>query len=209
MGSRVPPAVTTTCLSSSERDRCRSAPARAKISSGSAIRPTPTSPSARSPLAGPTISTPRARSRLEVGLRRRVLPHPRVHRGRDEQRAVVREHRLGERVVGETVRQARHRVRRQRRDDEQVGALKVRIRIGRRGRAGERVERLGGDESLGTARRQRQDVVPGTDEEPDDLARLVGGDAAGDPEDDARHRHSLPVTGRKERGADGYGLGYA
>ncbi len=68
----------------------------------------------------------------------------------------MREHRLGEDVVGEPVREPRHRVGRQRRDDDQVGALEVRVRIGRRRRAGERVERLGGDESLGPTGRQRQ-----------------------------------------------------
>ena len=89
----------------------------------------------------------------------------------------MRERGLGERVVGEAVGEPRHRVRRQRRDDEQVGALEVRIRVGGRGRARERVERLGGDEALGAARRQRQHVVAGPDEQADDLARLVGRDA--------------------------------
>ena len=42
--------------------RAEQASMRAKISSGSAMRPTPSSPSASSPSAGPTSSTPRARS---------------------------------------------------------------------------------------------------------------------------------------------------
>ena len=125
---------------------------------------------------------------LVVRARRRVLPHPRVHGGRDEDRAVVREHGLGEHVVGQPVGEPRHRVRRQRRDDEQIGALEMRIRIGGSRRARERVERLGGDEPLGPARRQRQHVMAGANEQADDLARLVGRDAAGDAKDDARHR---------------------
>ena len=59
----------------------------AAISSGSAIRPTPHSPSAVSPSSGPTSSTPRASERLGVRARRRVRPHARVHRRRDEHRA--------------------------------------------------------------------------------------------------------------------------
>ena len=73
-----------------------------------------------------------------------------VHRRRDEHRPVVRERGLGEDVVREPVREPRERVRRQRRDDEEIGALEVRVRaFGRL--AGERVERLRGDEALGAA----------------------------------------------------------
>ena len=50
--------------------------------------------------------------------------------GRDERRPRVRERRLGEDVVGEPVRELRERVRGQRRDDEQVGALEMRVRVG-------------------------------------------------------------------------------
>ncbi len=59
IGSRVPPAVTST------RQPARAPPPRAfsraaKISSGSTMRPGPLSPPARGPLAGPTIVTPSA-----------------------------------------------------------------------------------------------------------------------------------------------------
>ena len=46
----------------------------------------------------------------------------------------VREHRLGEDIVGEAVRQARERVRRQRRDDEEIPPPEMRIGIVARGR---------------------------------------------------------------------------
>ena len=69
----------------------------------------------------------------------------------------MRERRLGEHVVGEPVREPRHRVRGQRGDDEQVGTAEMRIRIGPRSFLRERVERLGGDEALGAPRRQRRE----------------------------------------------------
>ena len=68
---------------------------------------------------------------LVIRAGRRVLPHAGVHRRCDEDRAVVREDRLGEHVVREPVREPGHRVRRERGDHDQVGALQVRIRIGR------------------------------------------------------------------------------
>jgi hypothetical protein len=38
--------------------------------------------------------------------------------------------------------------------------------------------------------------VPALDEEPDELAGLVRRDAAGDPEEDARHRPIVPAARR-------------
>ena len=72
-----------------------------------------------------------ARSRAHGGRRRSpgwpVLPHARVHRGRDEHRPRVRERGLGQDVVRQAVREARERVRGQRRDDEQVDRLEMRV----------------------------------------------------------------------------------
>ena len=196
IGSRVPPAVTRTCFPASERRRTQQRlgpgddlgrlghPADADLALGE--------------LAARRARRSRRRARAAARDSPAVagwLPHPRVHGGRDEDRAVVGEDRLGQHVVGEPVGEPRHRVRRQRRDDDQVGALQVRdTDPPARGAAGERVERLGGDESLGAARRQRQDVVARADEQADDLARLVGRDAAGDAEDDPRHGRSVPVA---------------
>ena len=67
--------------------------------------------------------------RGSVLLRRRVRPHARIHRRRDEHRSAVRERRLGQRVVGEAVREPRERVRRARRDDQEVGARQVRVEV--------------------------------------------------------------------------------
>ncbi len=66
---------------------------------------------------------------LHVRLGRRVRPHARVHRRRHEHRPRVRQRSLGQDVVGEPVRQSRERVRRQRRDHEQIGPLEMRIGI--------------------------------------------------------------------------------
>ncbi len=117
----------------------------------------------------------------EVRLRRRVLPHRRVHRGRDQERASVRKRRLREQVVREPVREPRERVRGQRSDDEHIGADEVGIRVGGRALARQRPERLGRHEPLGAPRRDRRDVVPRADEQTHELARLVGGDASVTP----------------------------
>ncbi len=133
------------------------------------------------------LDSARTQSRC-VRLSRLVLPHAGVHRRRDEHRAAVRERRLGENVVGEPVRELRQRVRRERGDHEQVGALEVRVGIGARRLACEREERLRPDKAVGGRSRQRQHVMTRLDEKAHELAGLVGRDAAGDPEQDARHR---------------------
>jgi hypothetical protein len=61
--------------------------------------------------------------------------------------------------------------------------------------ARKRPERLLGDETLGTGSDERHDIVPLPDEKPAELARLVGSDATGDPEEDARHAEMMPAPG--------------
>ena len=130
----------------------------------------------------------------EVRLRGRVLPHRGVHRGGEEQRPAMRERRLGEQVVREPVRESRERVGRQRRDDQQVCVRQVRVRIGGRVLPRERPERLRRDEPLRAARGHGRHVVPGADEQPHELAGLVGRDASGHPDEDPRHGHIVPVA---------------
>ena len=126
--------------------------------------------------------------------RRRVRPHARVHRRRDEHRPAVRERRLGEDVVGEAVRELRERVRRARRDDEQVGtrrgadrrppaaaAARARWNVSARPRSAARRGVTSG-----------HDLVPGLHEQPGQLARLVRGDPAGHPEEDLAHTRIVP-----------------
>ena len=123
----------------------------------------------------------------QVVLRRGVLPHADVHRRRDQDGAGVRERRLGQEVVGEAVGQAGERVRRQRRDDEQVGPLQVRVRVVARRLPGEREERLRGHELLRGSGHDRIDVVSRSHEQAHERARLVGRDPPGDAEQDACH----------------------
>jgi hypothetical protein len=131
--------------------------------------------------------------RLGVRAGRGMRPHPRVHRRRDEHRPAVRKRRLGEDVVGEPVRELGERVRRARRDDQQVGAREVEVDVVPRRTARERSKRLGGDEPLGVGRDEGNDLVALLDEQPAQLARLVGGDAAGHPQEDAGHARILPA----------------
>ncbi len=90
------------------------------------------------------------------------------------------------------VRELGQRVRRARRDDEQVGARQVEVDVVSGGPARERAERLGRDKALGARRDERNDLVALLDEQPAQLARLVGGDAAGHPQEDAGHARMMP-----------------
>ena len=106
------------------------------------------------------------------------------------------ERRLGEDVVGEAVREARERVRRQRGDDEQVSPLEVRVgAVGSRPPS-ERLERLAPHEPVRTGRDERDHFVPLLHEEPRELASLVGGDATGNAEQNPRHGDILPARRR-------------
>ena len=152
-GSRVPPAVTSTRLPAQRpaprrRELARSArrSPRARPSAPRRARPRPARPPPgrrtrrRARAAGSTFACVAGCSHMRG-----------VHRRRDQHRAAVRERGLGEDVVGEPVGELGERVRRQRRDHEQVGALEVRVgvvvgRVGARGGEG-----LGGDEALGAA----------------------------------------------------------
>ena len=138
---------------------------------------------------------PARAERCDVLLRRRMEPHARVHRRRDQHGAGMGENRLGEHVVGEAVRHARERVRRQRRDDEQIPAPEMRIRILARRPSRERREGLGRDEAPRGGGQDRFHLVPGPDEQANERAGLVGRNPAGDSEQDARHAPSLSRTG--------------
>jgi hypothetical protein len=116
----------------------------------------------------------------------------------------VCERRLAEHVVRVPVRELGKRVRRARCDDEQVGAIEMRIRVValRTPREGE--ERLARDEPLSRPRRQRHDLVSVLDEEPNQLARLVGRNPPGDPQKDLCHARILPsIRQRRQPGSTG------
>ena len=104
----------------------------------------------------------------------------------------MRERGLGQEVVRMAVREPSEGVRGERRHDEDVCRSEVRIRVSRPFLPDERPERLRSDEAFCARCGDRRDVVPCPDEQAHELARLVGGDPAGDPHEDARHRHIVP-----------------
>ena len=195
-GSRVPPAVTSTRRPASLP--FVSPPREELLDAGRDLRGLGHPPGADEPLRELSVVRPDDdRSALdeqrEVRLRRRVLPHRRVHRRRQHERAAMGERGLGQEVVREPVCQPCHRVRGQRRDARTSASVEVRIGVGGRLLPRERPERLGRDELLGAACDDGRDVVPGADEEPDELTCLVGGDAARHADEDSRHGHSVPA----------------
>ena len=110
-GSRVPPAVTSTRLPG-ERAAAGRLVAEELLDARRDLLRLGHPPRADEPLG--ELAVVRAHDhgaaldeQREVRLRRRVLPHRRVHRRREQQRAAVRERRLGEQVVGEPVREPR------------------------------------------------------------------------------------------------------
>ncbi len=126
IGSRVPPAVTSTCRPCIDRgvpDVVSSSVAAATMSTGSASRPAPTSPPARRPSVGSTTWTPRDRRSDEVVLHRRVLPHLGVHGGADHHRRPGGQQHVGQQIVGVPRRVGRQQLRGGRRHQDQVGLL--------------------------------------------------------------------------------------
>jgi hypothetical protein len=123
-----------------------------------------------------------------------MLPHAHVHRGRCDHRPAEGQAELRENVVRQAVRELRQGVRRERRDDEQVGVDEMRIEVACRFTARKRLEGMAGYEALGVRRQDRRHLVPRLDEETAKLARLVGGDSTRDPEKNSSHRGSLKAN---------------
>ena len=167
------------------------------------MRPSPASPvSAISPLFGPTKRTPSAAQRREIALRRRVIPHLRVHGGRDEDRLVGgKQHRRGK-VVGATFGHAGENIGRRRRDHDQVGLAReayvpdvMLVQPVEEFRehlvAGDRTDRERGDERFRRRGQDRLHIGAALAQPPDQVERFVEGDPAGDDEQDtlrAEHR---------------------
>ena len=112
-GSRVPPALTSTRRPRERVGLAEQLAAAPEDLLGLGHPPdAPTRPRPSRLRPGRRSPTPRDRDGLDVRLRRRVRPHARVHRRREQHRAAVRERGLGDEVVGEPVRELRERVRR-------------------------------------------------------------------------------------------------
>jgi hypothetical protein len=104
---------------------------------------------------------------------------------------------LGEQVVGQAVGEPGERVRGERRDDQQIGPLQVRVRIGAALPPREREQRVGADEPLRAARDDGENVVTRFDEQANHLTRLVGGDSTRDAQDHPGHGQIVPVRRRR------------
>src|SRR5918994_1049979 len=133
-----------------------------------------------------------------VGARCGVRPHPRVHRGRNDERSTVGERGLGDEVVRLAVRELRERVRRQRRDHVEIGARQVGVEVVVRLASRERVERPAPHEAVRAVRDERNDLMARLDEEAYEFTGLVGRDPASDTDQNPRHGHIVP-TKRLER----------
>src|SRR6185312_15135903 len=94
---------------------------------------------------------------------------------------------LSEDIVGEPMRELGKRVRRERRDDEQVRVDEVWIEVARRLAARKGLEGVRGHEPLCVRREDGCDLVAGAHEESAKLARLVGGNPTRDSEKNSSH----------------------
>ena len=132
--------------------------------------------------------------RGEVLLDRRPFPHPGVHGRGEQDRAGAGERGRGDRVVPHSGAQPREEIGGGRRHDEEVGAPgQLQVAVGGLGGwveqvhqhrvAGEGLEGERADEAGGVRRHDHADVRAPLHEEADDLAGLVGGDAAAHAED--------------------------
>ena len=142
-----------------------------------------------------------------------VLPHLGVHRGGEHHRAARGEQGVGEQVVGEAVGGLGQQVGGGRRDDHQVGVLPdadvrhlvdVVPDLGGDRVAGQRGPGGGADEVQRGRGRHDPDVVARLGEPAQQLARLVGGDAAADAQHDLRlvHRLSPRLSENASRSCD-------
>ena len=213
--SRVPPAETTTWRprrsSLGRRRGPRTSSAAAKISAGLG-QPALAGVGAGQPALGGLEHDDAARAQGgDVGLGGGVLPHLGVHGRSHHHRAARRQQGVGEQVVGQAVGGLGQHVRGGRRDHDEVGLLPdpdVRHLVD----VGPDVvaDRLAGQRRPGGGAHEPQrgrgghdrDVVPGLGEAPQQLAGLVGRDAAADAQHHARcgrrtgHEGDLRARGR-------------
>ena len=94
---------------------------------------------------------------------------------------------LGDEVVGVSVGELGERVRRQRRNDEQIGAREVNVEIVSRRAARKREKGLCANKSLRPGRDERHDFVAPLDEQANQLAGLVSSNAPGNSDENASH----------------------
>ncbi len=133
---------------------------------------------------------------VEIAPGRRMLPHPRIHRRRDQHRLVGREqHRRGE-VVGVPARHLRHQVGGRRRDHHEIGVagepdvadVELGLRVEEIGVGMLPGDGAGGqrrDEGLGGRGHHHAHRAAALAQAADEVERLIRGDASPDDEEDA------------------------
>ena len=136
-----------------------------------------------------------ARKLRDVAAGGGVIPHQRIHRRRQQDRTIGREQNRGGKIVGVALRHLRHQVGGGRRHDDEVavarksdvagielalGIEQIRVAALMRQRAGG--ER--GDEFLRGVGEHAANRKTSIFQSPDEVERLVGGDAAADDQSD-------------------------
>ena len=180
------------------------------ISSASGSRPVPLSVPVSRPGRGFQHHRTAAAQRGHVVDGGRVQPHLGVHRRREQHRTSGREQRRGQQIVGPAGYRPGQQVGGGRRHHDQVGLL-AELNMRHLGNVVEDagVDRLTGQRLKGGGPDEAQrgfggddaDLMTGLGELTDDGARLVGGDASGDADDDpfaillrSAQRPACPVT---------------
>ena len=144
--------------------------------------------------------------RRDVRTRGRVVPHLGVHRRRDDDGAGGDEAGCGEQIVRSARCEPCQQIRGGGGDDDEVGLLTDADMlhlidaveyIGRYRVSRQSLERRGTDEVQRGSGRNDPNGISAFGEPPDDVARLVGGDATGDTEHDVPGTPGVPaVSGR-------------
>ena len=142
----------------------------------------------------------------QILLRRFMFPHAEIHRRRDEDRLVGRQQRGRGEIVGDAGGDFRDDIRRRRRDDEEIAFLRQaqmahlaligqREEIGIGFLAGERRGRERRDELLRARGQDAAHARAALLEAPDEIERLISGNAARDDQQDAPAvQHALNFT---------------
>ena len=148
---------------------------------------------------------------FEIALRRRMLPHAHVHRGREQNTLVGREEKCARQIVGKPARELGHQIGGRRGHDDEIGAAgeldMPHFRLGGEveelalhAGPGDGRDRQRGHELAPGPRQDRHDPGPGLAEQTHELDALVGGNtAANDEEDLATGKH---FTSDLEGGSD-------
>ena len=200
IGSWVGPAVTMTCLPASGPGPPQRLLDRREDRLGLGQAPRPIFAARHLALVGLEDRHAVGAQPRDVAPGRLVLPHPHVHRRRGEHRLVGGEQQGGGEIVGDPRRHLRQQVGGRRADHDQVGLaaeldmahLDLVLEVPQAGMdrlLGQRRQRHRRDELRAALGQHAAHAAARLADQPDQLARLVGGDAAADDEEDALAPH--------------------